>query len=470
MADGIFESGTFVPTLSSLSQLLGVTEPTLRFFITVLLGYPIALIPRNFLYHAPANIQHVFYIVVGLAMSYYNFGYQTIHYVITVVVNYLLLSLAGGTLTSIIISFIFNMTYFLVGTVSVSDGSHDVLWDTPHCVMVLKVMGVAYDLYDGQKPKEQLSQEQKQYFLIRAPSLLEMGGFCLFFGGFLAGPQFSMRRYINYTNNNLIPEWERENPSNVIPAISRFCFGAFYVSLGLALNLAYPDRFFLSKEFVDTSIFYKLFVVYIWGQAYRTRYMGVWLFTEGVCIMSGLAYSGMDEMGQSKWEGSTNVKIYNLETSVTFRDLVASYNTNTNKWAGRCIYKRCRFLGNRQLSQVITLMFLALWHGIYPGYFHCFMGEMFCINFEEQWQMVWRKLGLSGLWSNPILAFLMSVFCSVFIMTSFAYSLVSFQLAHFSLFSQVYASMYYVGHVWFIGWALLFPFLIKPLLGKEKSA
>jgi hypothetical protein len=50
----------------------------------------------------------------------------------------------------------------------------------------------------------------------------------------------------------------------------------------------------------------------------------------------------------------------------------------------RYLFKRLRFLGNKTLSHVITLMFLAAWHGIYIGYFICFMTEYFYINAEKQ--------------------------------------------------------------------------------------
>lgn len=463
------EAGLLDQIIHELALTLGFSDTTLRFFISILLCYPLALIPRNFLYHAPANVQHFVYILLGLFISYFNFGTQTIHYIVTILFNYLLLAVNGGTQTSVILSFVFNLSYFIVGTYSVSDGSHDILWDTPHCVMVLKVIGVAWDVYDGkQKSKEEMSQDQRMHFLSRPPTLLEMGGFCLFFAGFLAGPQFSMRRYLNYTNNGLIPEWEQKHPSNLLPAVNRFCFAGIYLAVGICLNMSFPDSNFMTDAFRDKSLLHKLFIVYLWGTAYRTRYGGIFLLSEGVSIITGIAYSGLDDHGNAQWKGGANMNVYGLETAVTFRQLVANYNINTSKWAARCIYKRCRFLGNRHMSQLITLMFLAFWHGIFIGYYHCFLCQLFTLVFEEQWQKVWRKLGLNFLWGNPITSFLMLAVCNVFVMTSFSYSLLSFQLCKWSQFTQVYASMYYVGHVWYIGWMILFPFVIQPLLGKQK--
>jgi len=48
------------------------------------------------------------------------------------------------------------------------------------------------------------------------------------------------------------------------------------------------------------------------------------------------------------------------------------------------VFKRLRFLGSKELSQVITLFFLALWHGLYSGYFMNFAFEFFIVLFEKK--------------------------------------------------------------------------------------
>ena len=53
-------------------------------------------------------------------------------------------------------------------------------------------------------------------------------------------------------------------------------------------------------------------------------------------------------------------------------------------WHGRYVFKRLKFLGSKELSQLITLFFLALWHGLYSGYFMNFAFEFFIVLFEKQ--------------------------------------------------------------------------------------
>ncbi len=50
----------------------------------------------------------------------------------------------------------------------------------------------------------------------------------------------------------------------------------------------------------------------------------------------------------------------------------------------RYMYKRLRFLGNKQLSQVVTLVFLAVWHGFYSGYYVNFFLEFITVFAEKQ--------------------------------------------------------------------------------------
>lgn len=51
--------------------------------------------------------------------------------------------------------------------------------------------------------QEELSDSQKQVALKERPSLLEIAAYAYFPGAFLIGPQFSMRRYLDYVNGQL---------------------------------------------------------------------------------------------------------------------------------------------------------------------------------------------------------------------------------------------------------------------------
>lgn len=48
------------------------------------------------------------------------------------------------------------------------------------------------------------------------------------------------------------------------------------------------------------------------------------------------------------------------------------------------IFKRLKFLGNKELSQGLSLLFLALWHGLHSGYLICFQMEFLIVIVEKQ--------------------------------------------------------------------------------------
>lgn len=47
-------------------------------------------------------------------------------------------------------------------------------------------------------------------------------------------------------------------------------------------------------------------------------------------------------------------------------------------------FKRLKFLGNKVLSQGLSLLFLALWHGLHSGYLICFQMEFLIVIVERQ--------------------------------------------------------------------------------------
>ena len=49
----------------------------------------------------------------------------------------------------------------------------------------------------------------------------------------------------------------------------------------------------------------------------------------------------------------------------------------------RYVFKRLKWLGNKMLSYAMTLTFVALWHGVWPGYYLNFSMEFIVIMVER---------------------------------------------------------------------------------------
>jgi len=53
-------------------------------------------------------------------------------------------------------------------------------------------------------------------------------------------------------------------------------------------------------------------------------------------------------------------------------------------------------LGTKNISQILTLTFLAVWHGFYPGYYTVFLFEFLVITGEKL--MVQAGFFVNGYW------------------------------------------------------------------------
>lgn len=87
--------------------------------------------------------------------------------------------------------------------------------------------------------------------------------------------------------------------------------------------------------------------------------------------------------GVEDWSGCANIRLNIFENTNCFGDYVASFNVQTNLWVFQYVYKRLKFLNNKNVSHISTLMFLAIWHGFHTGYYMTFFMEFLLIHFEK---------------------------------------------------------------------------------------
>lgn len=72
--------------------------------------------------------------------------------------------------------------------------------------MCLRLIGLAYDRYDGNKTDEEIRKDQKERALKDSPSLLEVFGFSYSFMGLSVGPQYPMSLYRKLVDGELTEE------------------------------------------------------------------------------------------------------------------------------------------------------------------------------------------------------------------------------------------------------------------------
>ncbi|KAK9737943.1 MBOAT, membrane-bound O-acyltransferase family [Popillia japonica] len=334
----------------------------LRVLIALLLGYPIALIHRKYLYGKEPNIQYLYFIFTGLGLGYFNYGNDIFHAVFAVVFTYVTLLLFGGTEIAVALTFLFNMGYLLTGYYYAGTDSYDINWTVPQCVLVLRLIGIAFDLYDGRQPIETLNADAKKIALIKPPRFLEFCGHMFFPTSFLIGPQFPMKRFQEFVKGVYSDQGDlTKPPDSVNYALRRFGSAVAYVIIFQVLGLFVSDDYLLSDSYDQLPFIKKAFLLGVWGRC--------------GCVLFGISHNGYDDKGEVQWNGVENVKIAVLENTTQFNHYIQSFNVNTNHWIAHYVYKRLKFMNNRLISQAAALLFLAIWHGFHSGYYICFLFE-----------------------------------------------------------------------------------------------
>ncbi|XP_076233949.1 lysophosphatidylcholine acyltransferase 3 protein nessy [Calliopsis andreniformis] len=463
----------FSSMLKNVSEALNSSEAAIRLVLSILLGIPIAFLHRYTLYGKTPVYQHLFFTICGVLICYWNYGLAILHSIDAICFTYIVLKLLGGTSLSVFITFIFNMSYLLYGYYTTSTDDYDIKWTMPQCVLTLRLIGLAFNLLDGKKSEEKLSVSQKQVALKKIPTFLETAAYCYFPGSFLVGPQFSMKRYLDYVNGRLLDDnlkkSSNELPNCIVPGITRILTGFLYMSL-YQIGISFlSNTYVLSSEFQKQVFLKRLFIVGIWGHINLYKYICCWLLTEGICTIFGLTYNGKDEKGKPLWNGCENVKLLTFETATRFNHYILSFNINTNHWCAEYIYKRLKFLGSKLYSQFATLAFLALWHGFHSGYYVCFFLE-FIIMYAERdiIQILERMEKLQNLLkANFELRVLVWVLTKIYTFTFMGYCVVSFIFLSYSRYHAVYSSLYYSGHIIYLSYPLVSILLKKFLIKKH---
>lgn len=212
-----------------LSEVIGATEPALKLLISILLGYPLAVIYHKYVKHHE-QYRNLYFVLTGFDIAFYNFGVSMYHNAIPAVVIYYSTKIFGPGKNNAILTFAFNMTYLLAGYVVTESEDYDITWTMPHCVLTLKLIALSFDLWDGKKmlKSEELSANNKLTALESQPTFLELLGFVYFPACFLVGPIFSFRRYKDFITDKF--PLEREAKVYEAQAVKRLVQGVIYLA------------------------------------------------------------------------------------------------------------------------------------------------------------------------------------------------------------------------------------------------
>lgn len=288
------------------------------YFILFVTAYPIVIFYRLFLHKNSSitrNETNLIFTVCGILICIFNYGYEVYHSLLSVTFTYIIINLLYKSKYLVPVSFIFHISYLLIGMYSVvynssydmynmslkimswnfffhsqfstlgyyktSTENYDICWTMCHCVMVLHLIGLTFDVSDSIKKPEVLGITDSRPYKI--PSLVEVFGFAYFPPTVIIGPQFSFKRYYEFVDHQY-----DVGQKNFSFGLTRFLTGVLYLSVYQLLAMfIVPDNFFMSSEFDSKNIIYKLLLVGLWGRASLYKYISCWILSEGAAICAG---------------------------------------------------------------------------------------------------------------------------------------------------------------------------------------
>jgi lysophospholipid acyltransferase 5 len=453
-----------------LSELTSIREDGLRLLLSILAGYPLAFIYRTLICKRSAQVQHLFIVVVGVLLYLFNCGYAIYHSLLSIFFAYAITNYAAGTDLSVFLAHFCFLGHLLVGYWFAESHQYDITWTTPFCIMTLRFIGLVMDVYDGQKPKEQLKGEQLETAVKNPPSLLETAAFGLFFSGTLVGPQFTLNHFRKFINGAHLDKNGEVPTSSIMASTQRFVAGIFFAVLHQWGTVWVPDSYFNSAEFFKTPFLWKIFWNVVWFRATMYRYVTAWLLTEGAAILCGLAYNGKEPDGTERWDAVRDVHIIKFETGSDFQSVIESFNCGTNNFVKRHIFKRLKWLGSKYYSQAATLFYLAIWHGYHLGYFILFFFEFTCVVAQEQvYALIRRTPGASEFCNQPWVRPFTWLAGRAIINMAMAFAFLTFGLVKKEIWWQPLQAMYFYGYIaFFIVWPVTYQVLLRILPRKPK--
>jgi len=365
----------------------------------------------------------------------------------------LVLKLIPSRQLSCAIVFVGNFTHLMLSYYIFATENYDIDFTTAQSVLTLRLIGFGWDYFDGGKKEDKLEHDQKLNGLKQLPSLLETYSYCYFFGGFLIGPQFPFRLYRQFFNGELFrgPDGKDVIPSNFVATLRCIALGALYLGFNNALSPYFPGSYLYSEEFLHKiSLFWRFVYIWVISKITMSKYLGVWLVGEGPCTLVGLNFGGYNKDGTHKgWRSLSNVNPWLYETSLNLQGIVESFNINTNDWSKRYIFKRLKWVGDRNISALSTLAFLAIWHGFYVGYLLCFFLEFVDMQAEGKLKRLTDPVN-KLIEAHPemgVLKWFWNVGCYLLRSMALHYGMASFEVKTLQRSLAIYQSVYYIPHI-----------------------
>ena len=416
----------FSSLVERVSLLFDAPHEAIRLILGLLFTQIVSILYRLVVHQINNSfIREVLCLISGLFIAVFVYGSECYHHFLSTLGFYVIFNLLPLKV-ALIVNFPFQLGYLIMGYYynnMVPD--YAINWTTTQSLITLRLIGLGFDIHSTAK-----SDDKKE-----CPGLFSLLGYIFFFSTYLVGPISQYERYQSFMKGELMP-------SNKLPplkmGITRLLSGGFYLGLYIISKSVFSTTYLLSEGFTELNLLMRVGFITVWGHCSMYKYLGVWCVAESSCMYMGYSYEESKDDKSHKWEGLRNVATLSYHKAYHLFHIIDVWNINTNKWCLKYVYKQCRWMGSKNLSQLTTLLFLSVWHGLHPGYLYCFLQEFLYIATE-------RSVGTFDFTKDEgPFRWVKLVLCWLYTRVVFSFALVCFELYYTDLIHQVYSSVYYM--------------------------
>ncbi|VVC42300.1 Membrane bound O-acyl transferase, MBOAT [Cinara cedri] len=328
-------------------------------------------------------------------------------------------------------------------------------------ILTLKLIGLSFEVHDSYliklKTYETKHDAEKNYKTICQPNILEVFHYAFCYIGILTGPYFKYKTYSDLFNNHY---WKKAAYMDLLIKKIRMILAliVFY----LVSSWMFPLSEFNNELFYsNTSLSYRIWYMYTSFFIFRTRlYLG-FIFSEIICIASGMGaypskcepqsgcgptkhYELLETKHLSKeelynFDCIISIDIIKVETISTVRGATRIWNMTIQFWIAEYVYKRFPI---KKLRTLAAFSISAIWHGLYPGYFISLCSVPFYLFVEDIYDKQFRNYADSAgkriLWT--FLLYIMK-------MNQFSFWGCMFQLLHINVILKYCHSIYFLPYI-----------------------
>jgi len=430
--------------ITLLSYWTQFPQDQLRYAVCLFGLYPLCLLyswlasqPLSLMLGAQRTriLRHLFSVCFGLSACVYCFGvFAPFHSLFTALVVYAIAKWypkrAGNYTMVFAMGYLFLLhvhrmwTAWLEYTVDISG---------VQMLLTIKLTSFAYEYSDSSvddKPKS-------------LPDLLGWYGYIYFFPSFLVGPTLSYHEYETFIDK---ADWSNDNDVHLRRSLEKL-LPTMTLLVIMYFGMYFPTEYMTTADFGLWDYRTKLAYLMLSQFIVRCKYYFVWSFAHACYLASGANKC-------VKFDGC-NVNIYQIETSQSIYEVTNNWNLCTNEWLKTHMYQRALTSGySKQNATYITNMVSALWHGFYPGYILTFVTGGVLTELGRRIRNEVRPTFLA----TPFLKRTYDIICTFVVMILIAYATIPFQLYALTPTFQVWANMYFVGHILMMGAVVLLVF------------